>query len=241
MFINTKKALAISGIIFCLSAESMDVGSWAKCAHMFKSENDLIKGYVLQNSKLIEGQRFFGPVHLYFNENEMRRDLLLRSFLDSSDDPMTDLIILLFPSAGLGFNAEGTGSFSNVNRTILVAGMLNLANVIRSGEQGVISRITEVDKSNKKEEIERFVSEIFDSLKESYDGFVISDGQNNIERFQNKRVYYLSQLEQDKDCVFFIAMEKESIRKVIYNDLENKGYKHFIDVNPSVFLGGLII
>ena len=167
MFINTKKALAISGIIFCLSAESMDVGSWAKCAHMFKSENDLIKGYVLQNSKLIEGQRFFGPVHLYFNENEMRRDLLLRSFLDSSDDPMTDLIILLFPSAGLGFNAEGTGSFSNVNRTILVAGMLNLANVIRSGEQGVISRITEVDKSNKKEEIERFISEIFPGIKYS--------------------------------------------------------------------------
>ncbi|GHU19333.1 hypothetical protein FACS189472_08980 [Alphaproteobacteria bacterium] len=76
----------------------------------FDKSTDLINGQVLLSSGLIETQRFCGPAiyDLFYGKNNPA------STNDRSSDPMTDLIIKLFPSAGLDLNAEGKESIFEI-------------------------------------------------------------------------------------------------------------------------------
>ena len=63
-----KKLTIIFSIVFFIRAESIVVESWLPHSHMFRPDNDLINGYILLNTRLIESQRFFGPIHLHYSE-----------------------------------------------------------------------------------------------------------------------------------------------------------------------------
>ncbi|GHU11347.1 hypothetical protein FACS189449_02620 [Alphaproteobacteria bacterium] len=78
----------------------------------FNESTDLINGQILLSSGLVKTHRFFGPAkydRFYEKGNPA-------SVNDTSKDPMTQLLIYLFPSAGISLNASGKGSISEVFR-----------------------------------------------------------------------------------------------------------------------------
>lgn len=77
-----KKLVIFLSIVFFIHAEAMDVESYLPHSHVFRPENDLINGYVLLRTDLVESQRFFGPIHFYYSKDERRYELFMHSFLD---------------------------------------------------------------------------------------------------------------------------------------------------------------
>ncbi|GHU11349.1 hypothetical protein FACS189449_02630 [Alphaproteobacteria bacterium] len=74
----------------------------------FNESTDLINGQVLLSSGLVKTHRFFGPAKY----NRFYEKGNPASYADTSGDPMTKVLICLFPSAGLNLNASGKGSIS---------------------------------------------------------------------------------------------------------------------------------
>ncbi|GHU14803.1 hypothetical protein FACS189449_11970 [Alphaproteobacteria bacterium] len=99
----------------------------------FDESTDLIKGQVLISSGLVKNHRFFGPVkydRFYEKGNPA-------NYSDTSSDPMTSLVIKLFPSTGVELNAIGKGSISEIlegikaNEIEFIATMFAVADFVR--------------------------------------------------------------------------------------------------------------
>ncbi|GHT90559.1 hypothetical protein FACS1894122_01130 [Alphaproteobacteria bacterium] len=76
----------------------------------FDESTDLINGQVLLSSGLVKNHRFFGPAEYnrFYEKNQPA------SYLDTSEEPMTALLIKLFPSAGISLNVEGRNGIKGI-------------------------------------------------------------------------------------------------------------------------------
>jgi len=94
------------------SVEAITIGSYRDICHKFSSETNLVNGLVLLNSEMVKCQRFNGNYR--YNRGEgIKNNREICSFTDKGLDSMSDLIVQLFPSAGVTFNAQGTGSIQD--------------------------------------------------------------------------------------------------------------------------------
>jgi hypothetical protein len=140
-----KTLLFCTAACFLLSESNaeLSVNEYTKHARFFPENVNLINGSVLRNSDFAKMHRFFGPVK--FHEVDKKHSMTQTpttaataccSRLDSSQDPTTALLILLFPSPG-GNLSESTvmcvNSCFKPYQVEFVAGMLDIANKSRNG------------------------------------------------------------------------------------------------------------
>ena len=129
-----KKILAtIAAIAVSFNLDAIPIEKYKDYADQFSPETDLINGLILLNSNLLQPHRFFGPIKFYKKPEEKGNNLSC-SFLDTSRDPMTNLLIQLFPSAGDSLNAQGTGSLYSMmeSKSVdIIVGMFAIAKDVR--------------------------------------------------------------------------------------------------------------
>lgn len=122
-----RKALLLAGLVssvFQIDAVTLD--KYMDHCYKFGPKTNLINGYVLHNSRILKHERFFGNIKYDWREG-IRNNREACSFLDRGLDPMANVLIQLFPSAGVTLNAQGRGSFSDKTSKL---GRLSLIDVI---------------------------------------------------------------------------------------------------------------
>jgi hypothetical protein len=134
---------------------------WGNSYSQFNSLTNLIRGYVLLDSNLVKYQRFWGNIE-YNAEKPDCRGSDSCSFKDKGIDPMADLLVQLFPSAGVALNAGGTASiqthFTSEELIDFISGMFKIdADVRKNGlKSEVFSDIRENNRN-------KFVKKYFNS------------------------------------------------------------------------------
>lgn len=160
-----KKILTtIAAITMSFNLDAIPIEKYKDYADKFSPETDLINGLILLNSNLLQTHRFFGPIKFY-KKNEEKGDNLSCSFLDTSHDPMTNLLIQLFPSAGDSLNAQGTGSLYSMmegKSVDIIVGMFAIAKDVRTNKEAseILKEINTIE-ANSLAGINPFVKKIF--------------------------------------------------------------------------------
>ena len=131
------------------SDATLTLDGWKSKSYMFTQKTDLMHGYVLNKSKLLEAMRYFGNIKCdtsVWGENNPS----ICSYKDEGLDFMYELLIKLFPSAGSGFNVEGKGSlseeiskFSELDLVDAIAVMFKIDEDVR--EKGTDSDILRIE------------------------------------------------------------------------------------------------
>lgn len=138
-----RKILCALSLFSCLSSDAiLTIDGYKKHISNFRSDIDLLKGYVLCDyENILEDHRVYGNFKTGIRGRNSKRGL---SYQDRGNDAMTRLVIQLFPSVGGHLNPEGTGSFTNLitlanennfSEIDLVVGMFQLAQDVRSQEE----------------------------------------------------------------------------------------------------------
>lgn len=132
-----RKILCALSLFSCLHSDAiLTINGYGQHISNFRSDIDLLKGYILSNfENILEEHRLFGN---FKSGIKGRKDGL--SYQDQGNDAMTRLVIQLFPSVGGHLNAEGTGSFTklimqvneNFSEIDLIVGMFQLSQDVRS-------------------------------------------------------------------------------------------------------------
>lgn len=126
---------SLSTLVFQSDATLTTTG-WKEKNYMFSQKTDLAYGLVLNLSELPKNMRYWGNIKCdasrwdYNNPN-------ICSYKDKGLDSMYKLLIQLFPSAGVGFNAGGAGSLSQfcskrgIDLVDVIAGMFKISEKYR--------------------------------------------------------------------------------------------------------------
>jgi len=138
-----RKILCMLSLFSCLSSDAiLTVDGYKKHISNFRSDVDLLKGYILCDfENILEEHRMYGNFKPGIRGRNSKKGL---SYQDQGNDAMTRLVIQLFPSVGGHLNPEGTGSFTNLimlanennfSEIELIVGMFQLAQDVRSQEE----------------------------------------------------------------------------------------------------------
>lgn len=149
---NILGIVSIIVLIFCVKA--VDIDGYAGYVNEFSPETDIIRGHILNASGILKEWRYNGDIK--FNKN-LKKAIQRSSgdscsFSDTSDNPMTYLVIQLFPSAGLTFNAAGRGSLEELQKNVdivnLIAGMFKIAEEVRfyNKKNAILELLEEIEK-----------------------------------------------------------------------------------------------
>ncbi|MDR1982438.1 MAG: hypothetical protein LBQ08_01405 [Holosporaceae bacterium] len=169
-----KKIIGITfAFVLSFGTKAMLIEQYKEHARKFSSSTDLIHGFVLLNRGVLKEHRFYGPIS-FFRELGRPNDGKSCSFLDTSAaDPMTDLLIQLFPSAGIALNAQGTGSLAFIPKKLpdFICGMFKIADDVRSNKQNsnVFEDIKQAEGNEGK--IKSFVKRYFSLSRGKFDYF----------------------------------------------------------------------
>lgn len=165
----------VSGIVLAFYAKAISTEGYSKYVKQFNlcPSTDIIRGKVLLGSKILESWRFHGDIKFAkkFEKTESqdpKYNKILResgqacSIFDTSENAMTNLLIQLFPSAGISLNAQGRGALEELSKLDLVniiVDMFKIAEEVRKNKRTskIFTLLEEVEKEiaeNKKKDDE---------------------------------------------------------------------------------------
>ncbi len=204
-----RKILCALSLFCCFSSDAiLTIDGYKQYISNFRSDTDLLKGYILSDVKeILEKHRLYGNFKSGIRGRHNGKDL---SYQDQGNDDMTRLVIQLFPSVGGFLNAEGTGSFSSLialaneqfSEIDLIVGMFQLAQDIRS-QMKEIDLDTDID-----EETTKNLRELITNTKNSLSKFSAEECLRCIDLLRND-----PKIEQNK---------KNQIEKRIWKSVENQ-------------------
>lgn len=144
---SMKKILLVVGLAqLVLQSDAISsIEAYKRKSNIFCEYSDLAPGYVLLKSQLLPHARSNGFIHYSYKEGQrVNNQTNVNSYEDIGYNSFFDLLIQLFPSTGVQFNAEGEHSILSHTKE-------NLINLI-SGMFHIDRKAREILKNKKKQE-----------------------------------------------------------------------------------------